>query len=239
MIKHVFIGVLNAVDEILAGRWYYRYHGKEVVRFVGPWLRRYETYKALDPPPESKQLGAIGGWATELWYSNVEDFQEADPNNRPYTFEAWMSEYSPRDLFGAVVMVPAMPTEDFLGKEPTPEEKTILRWYCAIKYPKDVPLEEGESWYCEVHSQEVKQQPGLLRYVSYRALENSPIQSSWHRVSEFWYENYDAWLKAFIESPPQYTPPPWTNEEPYIETIGNFIRYKPTVDFLKDNPMIP
>ncbi|MDP2855501.1 MAG: hypothetical protein Q8N90_00015 [bacterium] len=69
MIKHVFIGFLNGVNEIDALRWYLRFHSKEVVRFVGPWLRRYETFKTYPPTPEARKFGAIGGFYTELWYA--------------------------------------------------------------------------------------------------------------------------------------------------------------------------
>jgi len=71
MIKHVFVGFLNGAPEIEGERWYFRYHSKEVVRFFGPWLRRYETFNAYDPPQEARQLGAVGGRMTELWYANV------------------------------------------------------------------------------------------------------------------------------------------------------------------------
>jgi len=57
MIKHVFIGFLNGFNEIDAAGWYFRYHCKEVVRFVGPWLRRYETFRAYPPPPEARLFG--------------------------------------------------------------------------------------------------------------------------------------------------------------------------------------
>jgi hypothetical protein len=239
MIKHVFVGFLNGIDEILGERWYFRYHCKEVVRFFGPWLRRYETYKAYSPPPESIGLGAVGGRMTELWYANVEDFIEAKPNNRPYTFEPWMRSSPPSAITAGVTMVPAMPTEDFLGKEPTPEEVTILRWYRLIKYPDGVSLKDGEKWYLDVHSKEACHQPGLLRYISHRVLEDPPIDTPWHRVEEMWYENFDAWRKAVIDSPPGYTPPPWAKEPPFVDSVSNFIKYKPDVDYLKDNPLIP
>jgi predicted outer membrane lipoprotein len=86
MIKHVFVGFLNGVNEIDAVRWYLRYHSKEVVRFVGPWLRRYETYKSYPPPLEAKRFGVLGGFMTELWYEHMEDFIEAKANYRPYTY---------------------------------------------------------------------------------------------------------------------------------------------------------
>jgi len=239
MIKHVFIGFLNGIDEILAERWYFRFHYREVVRFVGPWLRRYESFKAYEPPSEAKALGVLGGRMTELWYASVQDFVEADANNRPYTWAPWMRNAPPQAIVGGTALVPARPTEDFLGKEPTPEEKTILRWYRLVKYPDGVSAKDGEKWYLEIHSREMKEQPGLLRYISHRVLENSPLQTPWHRVEEMWYENLDTWHKAVIDSPPKYTAPPWTKQEPFMDSVSNLIKYKPDIDFLKDNPIIP
>jgi hypothetical protein len=177
---------------------------------------------------------------TELWYSNVEDFIEAKPNNRPYTMTTRpiaLPGTTPKP--SAVTMVPAMPTEDFLGKEPTPEEVTILRWYQVIKYPDGVPIENGEKWYKEVFAPEAKQQPGLLKFVSHRVMKNPPIVTPYHRVTEMWYESFDAWRKAVIDSPPKYTPPPWGRKEPFVDMVSTFLPYKPDVDFLKDNPLIP
>lgn len=236
MIKHVFLGAAWK-SMIEADRWYYRFHSKETLRFVGPWLRRYETYRAYEPPPEAERFGVRNGRLGELWYDSLEAWIEAAPNSRPYTPPppAAVANRTP----GARTMVPARPTEDFLGKEPTPEEVTILRWYCVFKYPDGVPLEEGEKWYLEVHSQEVKQQPGLLKYVSHRTVEQPPFPIPWHRVSELWYEDFAAWRKAVIDSPPRYTLPPWGKEEPFVDMVSIFVGYKPTVDFLRDKPTIP
>jgi hypothetical protein len=79
MIKHLFIGFCDKIDSLEAVRWYFQYHSKEVVRYVGPWLRRYETFKSFPPPVEAKRFGAVGGFMTELWYENVGDFLEAGP----------------------------------------------------------------------------------------------------------------------------------------------------------------
>ena len=239
MIKHVFIGFLNGADEILGDRWYLRYHYREVVRFVGPWLRRYETFKAYAPPPEAEGLGLVKGRVTELWYASVDYFIEAKPNGRSYTYPDWMAALPPEAIVAGVSMVPAMPTEDFLGKEPTPEARTILRWYRLIKYPEGVSGDEGEDWYLNVHAQEVREQPGLLRYVSHRVLENPPIATPWHWLEELWYEDFASWQNAVIDSPPLYTPPPWKKGPPFMDSVSSFITYKPDIDFLKDTPLIP
>lgn len=235
MIKHAFIGFLNGMNETDALRWYLRYHSKEVVRAVGPWLRRYETYKAYPPPAEAKRYGALGGFYTELWYASVEDHIEARANYRPYT--------PPPGGWGpavtAVTVAPAMPTEDFLRKEPAPEERHVLRWCRFFKYPEGVSVADGEKWYLTVHSQEAKQQAGLLKYTSHRVLEKPPVPTPWHRIEELWYEDLEGWRKAVIESPPRYTAPAWRKEEPFVDYASAFVRYKPDYDFLRDNPMIP
>jgi len=237
MIKQVAVGFLDGVDPIEADRWYFRYHSKECVRFFGPWLRRYESYRAYQPPPEAERFGVRRGRLTELWYDSVESFIEAKPFERPFTRPSFTRVVDAPPPAGA--FVPAMPTEDFLGKEPTPEERPILRWVWVLKYPEGVSLADGEKWYLEVHSSEVARQPGLLKYVSHRALADFPRLSSWVRVSELWYEDFGAWRKANIDSPPKYTSPPWADDEPFLDLASTFVSYKPDVDYLKDNPLVP
>lgn len=237
MIKHCFV-FQPRTNRIETDRYYFRFHSKEVVRFFGPWLRRYETYRAYDAPPEADRFGVRRGRMTELWYDNVEAFIEAKPLERPYTLPpgGW-DEFFGTD--GAVTIAPAMPTEDFLGKEPAPEERPFIRWYQVIGYPDRVSPEEADRWYVEVHAKEAAKQPGLLRFVSHRALKNPPFPTPWLRVSELWYEDFSAWRKAVIESPPRYTPAPWGGSYPFVNMVSTFVPYKPDVDFLKDNPLIP
>lgn len=137
-----------------------------------------------------------------------------------------------------MIIIPAMPTEDFLGREPMPEERPILRWYQVFKYPEGVSLEDGERWYLETHAQEMMKQPGLLRYVSHRKLSNAPFPTPWHRVSELWYEDFAAWCNA-LRIGQRCTPPRWGGSFPFVEMVSTFVGYKPDVDFLKDNPTIP
>ena len=85
MIRFIVPGFLDGHDPIVAERWYYRFHGKEIVHAIGPWLRRYETYKTLPPPPRADRLGARGGFLTELWYGGLDDYFEAEPYNRNFT----------------------------------------------------------------------------------------------------------------------------------------------------------
>jgi hypothetical protein len=149
--------------------------------------------------------------------------------------------------------VPWKATEDFVGGEVTPAEKSVLRWVSIFKYPEGVPVEEGEDWYLNVHAKEVMQQPGLTRFFSYRALEIAdplpgwrlpPGQpghvSPWLRVSEQWYESFSGWRKSIIESPPAYTRPHWGNHDEYpflkpaVDFWSIFLMEFPTTDMLRD-----
>lgn len=238
MIKHIFIGFLNGINEFDGLRWYLRFHSKEVVRFVGPWLRRYETYRAYSPPLEAKIFGAIGGFYTELWYSSVDDFLEGGANEKPYSWAPFFRNIPAGGINAGITMVPARPTEDFLEREPSPEESHVIRWIRFLRYPEGIAKVDVENWYLNSYVSEVKTQSNLLRYVSHR-VNKPPIQTPWHRVEELWYENFDAWRKAVIESPPIYTSPPWRKEEPFVDMVSSFLSYKPTYDFLRDNPLIP
>ncbi len=46
MIKQVFATEIGNMVE--HDRWYFRYHTKEAMRWFGPWMRRYEAYKAYE-----------------------------------------------------------------------------------------------------------------------------------------------------------------------------------------------
>lgn len=236
MIKMTAIGFLNGVERSEADRWYFRYHSKECVRYFGPWLRRYESYRAFEPPSAAGPWRPLGGRLTELWWESVESFQESKPFSWPFTPQAFSR--ASRAPQGSGVVVPAMPTEDFLGKYPAPEKRPILRWVWVFRYPEGVDVAEGEKWYLDVHAQETCRQEGLLRFVSHRAVEPLLLPGS-IRVSELWYEDMDSWRKATVESPPDYTPPPWSKEAPFLDLQSTFVGYKPDVDFLKDNPAIP
>ncbi len=116
-----------------------------------------------------------------------------------------------------------------------------------LKYPDGVPVEEGEKWFLEVHSKEVAQQPGIIRYFSYRTMAPPGRPASpWVRVVEQWYEDFEGWQKSVINSPPKYTRPPWAKYdkypflEPFVDLVSTFILEKPTNDWLRDyNGYVP
>ena len=259
MIKEIVIGLFSEVpNRIEADRFYLRHEGPDVVRLSGPWLRRYESYRAYDPPLEAvERFGARGGRYTELWFSNIEEYRSRPPGTTITLppLEKWRQKYrleKGRLLERTMAIVPVLPTERFLVKYIDPEENPFIRWVCAIKYPEGVNIEEGEKWYLNVHSKELLNQPGLLGFYGYRCLDSvrsgpggspsddSPLEeTSWVRVVEFWYEDLSAWRRALVDYSFNYSLPPWGGSFPFVEMRSIFIDLKPDVDFLKGNYFIP
>jgi hypothetical protein len=92
MIKEMDIGLFtDAPSHIEATRYYLRYHAPEIVRLSGPWLRRYETYQAYDPPKEAiERFGAVAGRYSELWYRDFAAWRKAVMELPPkYTQPSW------------------------------------------------------------------------------------------------------------------------------------------------------
>jgi len=243
MIRSIVIMNIPSMNELPAmERWYTRYHAPEILHRFGPWLTRLESYRVVPVPPEAERYGYYNYRVTESWWRSVQELPSV----------CGTLSFTPSPIRPKVVsiFVPPQPTEDFMGGEVTPDEKTILRWYIVFKYPDEVPVQEGEDWFLNIHAREVMQQPGLTRFFSYRASEiaslpghrpsKGPPPTAWHRLSEQWYENFDGWRKSVINSPRKYTKPPWGKYdqypflEPYVDFVSTFILERPTDDFLRD-----
>jgi len=248
MIKEAVIGLFDSMEPVMADRYYIRFHGADVVRISGPWLRRYESYKAYEPPPEATaRFGARKGRYSELWFDSIEAYKERPPLT---TATPPPEDERAHGRMQDVILVPALPTENFLVKQLDPEKTTIMRWVCGIRYPENIPVDEGEKWYKEVHAPEIlRAQEGLLiGFYSYKAIitdvpmmgpPDQKLPRPWARVSELWYKNIADWRKANIESNASYTPPPWGGEYPFVEMTCNFIDLKPDIDFLRNIYVLP
>jgi hypothetical protein len=168
MVKEVAMGVFtNAPSQQELDRYYLRYHGPEVMKFSGPWLRNYKLWQPYDPPKEAmERFNAVKGRYAELWFSSEEEYLDR-PAHGPMSKANFKSVGENKQT---VVMVPAKPTEEFYDPDPNPEETPILRWVQITKYPDNVSVEEGEKWFLNVHAQEALKQPGLMKFVSYKVL---------------------------------------------------------------------
>jgi len=257
MIKDVFI--LNSLDlpnELPAfERWYLRYHAAEVMSNRGPLLVRFIGYRPLPVIPEALEYGYYNQRVTEAWFRSVE---ERPPMviGKPsgilnYRWQApWAKPPKPpkpgqRPTPGVSLTVYTPTPDVFLGGKYTADEKTIIRWYCAMKYPAGVSLEQGEDWFLNVHAKEVLQQPGLMAFFSSRSMDMPGRPATWIRLNELWYEDFDAWKTAVIDSPPKYTQPSWTKYkkypflEPYVDFVSTFLMERPDHDYLREAAPYP
>jgi len=256
MYRHNLLWHLPGLIDLPAWeRYYRRYHGPEIVGRFGPWLTRFVGYRAVPVPPEAEKFGYINYRMIEGWWNSAPGW----PTDR-LTFSPTRGITIPPKP-GGVVFLPPQATEDFMGHEVCPDEKTILRWYIVFRYPEGVSLEEGEDWYLNVHAREVMCQRGLTRFFSTRTIPPpgqslpgwhkpsgaeppSPKLPNWVRVTEQWYENINNWRKSVIESPPIYTKPSWAKYDKYpflqpgVDLISTFLLEEPDIDFMKITPFV-
>ena len=264
MIKSFRIMNIRSMNDLpLMERWLLKDHCAEAISSTSPWLSRYHSFRVVPPPPEMyqelKEYGYYNWRVTELWWFNPPDrlnhpWEALAPTMPPeYSQIVGLGntpEYVPFEWNGqpggpyppVTGQVPVNPTDDFLGGKETLGNKTILRWYYALKYPKGVSVEEGEDWFLNVYAKEVMKQPGLTRFFSFRTLPPLPggRTQTWNRLVEQWYENFDGWKNSVIISPPNYTKPSWAKYdnypflEPYVDFVGTFILERPSDNFLRD-----
>ena len=259
MIKVVLIINIKSMNVLpVMERWLSQIHAPEAISRIGPWLTRYHSYRAVPQPPQIQREIENHGYyywrVTELWSAAgypqdgilpqaffpeyAENIGLAD--NSAHSSQWHGSKDGIRQA--CRIEVPARATEDFRGGERSLNEyRSILRWFVAFKYPEGVSIADGERWYLETHAPEVLRQPGLLRFTSHKAVgldgDKPPM---WHRLSELWYEDFDAWHNAVITSPPAYTCPDWATHrqypffEPFVDSVGTFLLEAPTNNFLRD-----
>lgn len=258
--KMVLLVNIPSMNDLPASeRWLLKDHAMETLSWIGPWLDEYVSYRVVPPPPDVYPDAVRYGYYN--WRVTNHVYNEAPPPPtkmwtivapvphpvRPTAtdveqiYDANVDGRREAPHMHVLCYVPFEPTQDFMGKELNPWDKSFLRWITVFKYPEGVSMEEGEKWYLDIHSKEVMRQPGIIRYFSFRTIHfpgHPPYP--WHRVSEQWYENFNCWKKSIIDSPPKYTKPPWAKYdeypflEPYVDFVSTFILERPTNDFLRD-----
>lgn len=247
MIKSIVVHDIPMNHIAAMERWYWGTHAPEINRRFGPWLTRHESYLPVDAPLEARAYGFFNWRVTEGWWREI---PETGPQgNLAFTVPPVWPKV-------ATCFVPAQPTEDFMGGDVQPREKQVLRWYILFKYPRGVSREQGEEWFLQVHAPQVMQQPGLYRFFSYQVIKDpialpgtwapgkmpppDTVLHSWDRLIELWFETFDDWRKAVIESPPKYTIPNWATTdvypfvEPSVDFVSSFILERPNDEFLRD-----
>lgn len=240
----LFHKLLNENDRPALERWFYRYHVPEVMQ-QSPWMVRYSLFRPVPPPPGAEAFNIFNYRVHENW--------ALDPGFRrpPRGTLSMTKEPGNNSVEGAGIQVPAAPTEDFMGWDASFDDHSILRWVCMFRYPEGVSQEEGDDWYINTHAPEVMQQKGLTRFFSYKAcpqsgllvphrpkddksdIKNKNTQKVYHRLTEMWYENNDAWVESNITNPPKYTKPDWAKYdkfpflEPGVDFASTFLLERP------------
>jgi hypothetical protein len=226
-------------------RWFRRYHVPEVIA-QGPWTVRYLLYRCVPPPPGAQGFGYFNYRVHENWV--------LDRSFRRGSRGLLAMTQQPGAMDAVIVNVPAEPTEDFLGAGARFDDHTILRWLIAFRYPDGVSPAVGDDWYLNVHVPELLQVPGLNRFFSHKAyIQENPLPQGedfaehdalfyrqWHRLTEMWFDNNEAWVKGIIDGLPPLTRPSWANHDsfpfltPGSEFVSTFILESPDADFTRD-----
>jgi hypothetical protein len=242
-IKHyIIIELMPGVDQLVLDRFYITFHSQEVRRAVKAWQRNYLSFRSYLPPPEAvERYGLKYGRMTEIQFDSLADFRESRPNNiygaglGSYTAPpgGWRGE---KKIFeSTTATIPVNPQEMFVSLETPPKQTPYLRWIVFFRYPKSVTVEAGDAWYRDVHAKEVSALPGLKRFALYRTVTET---AEFPRVAELWFDDCDAWRKAFLPAP-RFTAPSWGGSYPFVETLSMFIGENPDVDFVNDKRVIP
>jgi hypothetical protein len=144
-------------------RWYYRDHAPEIVRRYGPWLARFECYLPVAVPEDARLYGFHNWRMTEGWWRELPE--AGTENDLCFTPPPVWARVAP-------VFVRPQPTEHFVACDWLPLEKACIRWLVLLRYPDGVPKKEGEDWFLRVHAPQVAALPGLVRFMSYKAIQD-------------------------------------------------------------------
>lgn len=72
----------------------------------------------------------------------------------------------------------------------------MIKRVFAFKYAEGQPVDEMEDWYLDQHTQLAKKMPGIVRYVTYKAISHTGMDMfptpRFYRWTEIWWENIDS-----------------------------------------------
>jgi hypothetical protein len=132
----------------------------------------------------------------------------------------------------------------------------MIRMIWFMRYPDTVSVEEGDRWYLETHTQEVKQSQAFARYLTWKPLviptgmdmlgeDGKPVgvegdpQPPWHRVTEMGFRDFDTWKARYEGRTSGYTPPPWEGPRWTTDRFERVvIADKPEYDLLAEVPRL-
>ena len=237
-VRYASIWEQPADNAVLDG-WYRDTHSRESLRFVGPWLSNYVAYRGHDAPGEADRFNTIRYRLTEMWY--------ASPAARIEAQRAWQPLTPPptvdRELFPGKtriesIWIPVLPDEIWRDDHPK-ADPTMLRWVFFLRYPKGVPLDDGEAWFTRVYAPELAEDEGVRRFLCYRTVDPPKSDHAWVRMCEVWFDSYAAWRAAALDRSARFTAPAWSSAFPFAEYASIFTAPRPDMDFLHDGYRAP
>lgn len=240
-IKHYIpVRLKPGMDQLALDRWYMTYHAPQVRRAFKAWQRNYISFRSYLPPAEATARYPIWyGRMTEIQFNSIDDFRATRPNNIYGALQSYTPPpggWANNTLFDTETStVPVNPNELHLSLDTPPKEMPYLRWIVFYKLPAGVSAEAWDRWFKDVHAKELVKAPGLKRFGSYKTVADQ----TYPRVAEFWFDDYTAWRKAFLDPSPKFTAPAWGGAFPFSETISMFVGENPDVDFINDDRVIP
>jgi hypothetical protein len=117
----------------------------------------------------------------------------------------------------------------------------MIRFVHFFNYAADVSIDTGEKWYLNDHVPKVKAQSGVLRYLSWRALEVTPDTRApapfdqFVRMSELCFENLEAWKQSGASAPEL-----WRSTKKGFPGFGELecllLDVEPQYDLMRDVP---
>jgi hypothetical protein len=211
-----------------------------VRRAFKAWQRNYVSFRSYLPPTEATKRYTIWyGRMTEIQFNSIDDFRASRPNNIYGSLQSFTPPpggWANNTVFDTETStVPVNANDLYLSLDTPPKELPYLRWIVFHKVPKGATADQWDAWYKDVHSKELMKVPGLKRYAGYKTVADQ----AYPRVSEFWFDDYPSWRKAFLEPEPKFKAPPWGGQFPFGDYISIFIGENPDVDFINDKRVIP
>jgi hypothetical protein len=243
-------------------RWYLGTHTQEAKK--QPGLQHYRTWKGLSAPEgvPGRPVEVLNRWVrlTELGYPDWDTWREAIIRHPlSYTPAPWakpdqVTRGTSASFIAETLFIGDHPDRDMLAGTAPTSDGAKIRMIFFLRYPDEVPIEDGERWYFDVHTEEAKRQAGLVRYRTWKALPapegvpGRPLEAlnRWVRLSELGYPSWDAWRESIVTNALPYTAAPWADpakvqrgaSASYISEII-LLGDTPQYDLLREVPSIP
>ncbi len=85
----------------------------------------------------------------------------------------------------------------------------MIKRVFAFKYAEGQPVDVMEHWYLDQHTQVAKKMPGIVRYVTYKAIPGTEMDifptPKFYRWTEIWWENIESLQRALVSKERQAT----------------------------------